>query len=169
MKRIHKYKSDFGLADYRNFYKDNYGDIDDLKYSKMVRQYFKAVRDLIVEKGYTYTIPHLRFKITIRKIKIKPKIVDGVLINNKPINWKATKELWEKDEDAKEKKLLVRYNNYETSGYIIRIYLKKFGANVKNQRYYKFRANRVFQRSLAKRNRDPNKDMYDAYLLYETN
>jgi len=122
--------------------------------------------DLVIEHNIIFYMPILELELFIKKDKRKPKIVNGKLVNNIPIDWKATNELWEKDSEAKEKKILVRYNNSHTSGYVFRIYCKKFKSKVKKKNLYKFKPSRNFQRSLSKRIKDPNKDNFDAFLLY---
>ena len=164
--RIHKNKADYGLPDYFNFYSENIGNIDRGLFSKIITEFNKGVVDLIIEESLVFYIPYIGFEIMVKKDKRKPKIVNGKLINNVPIDWKATNELWDENEEAREKKLLVRYNNSHTSGYVFRIYCKKFKGNIKNKNLYKFKPNRKFQRDLSARIKDPDKDNFDAYLLY---
>lgn len=168
MERNHKHKADYGISDYRKYYKDNYGEIDDALYKNIIKDYNESIIELIIEDNLIYTLPYIYFEIVIKKSKRKPKLVNGILINPNPIDWKTTKELWEKDAEAKEKKLRVRFNNSHTSGYVFRIYCKKFKSKLKYRSYFKFKPNRKFQRRLAKRINDPNKDNFDAFLLYKT-
>lgn len=168
--RIHSNKADFGIPDYKKFYEKKYNNgIKYKNYNKIIKEFNEGLIDLILNEGLSYTIPFLLFEITVRKEKRIPKIKDGILINNNPINWKATKDLWEKDSEAKEMKLRVRYDNFHTSGYIFRIYLKKFKSKVKGRSYFKIKPNRKFQRGLSKRINDQSKDLFDAFLLYKTN
>lgn len=164
--RQHRNKSDYGVPDYYKFYTKKYKKISKTKYNSIITDFNTAVYNLIIEDNLVYQLPFLGFEILIKKDKRKPKIKDGKLINNVPVDWKATNELWEKDEEAKKKKLLVRYNNSHTSNYVFRIYFKKFKSSLKNRSLYKFKPIRQFQRALAKRINDPDKDNYDAYLLY---
>lgn len=168
LERIHKYKADYGLPDYREFYKKRYNsDIKSREYSRIIREFNDALTDLIVEDSLTYLLPYIRFEINIRKIRRRPRIEDGVLINPNGVDWKSTNELWERSEDAKKKKLLIRYNNPHTSGYVFRMYCKKFRSNVRNRSYFKAISNRKFKNKIKKRIMDPDKDNYDAYLLYK--
>jgi hypothetical protein len=165
--RIHKANSDFGINDYYKFYNKKYRkDISKIKYKKIIEDFNNKIIDLIIEDSLTYPLPYINMEIMIKKEKRKPKIVNGKLVNTTPINWKVTNELWKNDKEAKEKKILVRYNNYHTSGYVYRIYCKKFKCNLKYRSLYKFNANRGFTSKLAKRLLDPNKDNLDAFLLY---
>lgn len=166
-KRNHKIKSDFGLPDFYKFYSKNYNlDIPKDVYRNIISDFHEGVKDLIIEESLVYKLPYVGMEIMIKKDKRKPKIVNGKLVNNTPPDWKKTMELWERDPDAKEKKIIVRYNNYHTSGYVFRIYCKKFKCNLKYRSLYKFNPNRKFQRDLAKRLLNLDKDPLDAFLLY---
>ena len=166
--RIHKFKADYGIKDYKKFYQKKYNNNKPFKdYNKIITEFNKSLIDLILNEGLNYTIPYLYFEITVRKVKRKIRINKGKVINPNPIDWKSTKELWKKDKDAKDRKLLVRHTNYHTSGWIFKIYCKKFKSRIKNRSYFKFKANREFQRGLTKRINNPNKEAFDAFLLYK--
>lgn len=167
MERIHNNKSDYGMKDYYNFYKKEYSSkLSRRRYNDIITDFNKEIRKLIIEESLHYYIPHIGMEMSIKKDKRKPRIVKGRLINNIPVDWKATNELWNKDEEARKKKLLVRYNNSHTSGYVYRVYLNKYKSKMRNKTYFKFRTNRIFQRLLSKRIKDPNKESYDTFLLY---
>lgn len=166
-KRHHKIKSDFGINDYYKFYKKKYNSNKTKKdYKKIISDFNEEIKILIIEENLVYQLPYIGMEIMIKKDKRKPKIINGVLVNNTPPDWKTTKELWDRDPEAKEKKIIVRYNNSHTSGYVFRIYCKKFKCNLKYRSLYKFNPNRKFQRDLAKRLKDLDKDPLDSYLLY---
>lgn len=167
MTRKHKLKADYGITDYYKFYKKNSDNpVNSRLFNDIITEYNTEIKNLIIEKNLVYQLPYLGFEIILKKQKRVPRIKDGKLINNIPPDWKATKELWEKDEEAKEKKLLVRYDNYHTSNYIYRIYFKKFKSKIRNKSLFKFQPNRSFKRQLSARIKDPNKDNLNAYLLY---
>lgn len=167
MTRNHKLKTDYGMPDYYKFYKKKLDNpIDNKLYNEIITKFNDEIKHLIIEDNLTYQLPFLGFEIVLKKQKRVPKIVNGKLINNIPPDWKATNELWDKDAEAKEKKLLVRYNNYHTSNYIYRIYFKKFKSKIKNKSLFKFQPNRTFKRQLSARIKDTNKGNLNAYLLY---
>lgn len=167
MTRKHKLKVDYGITDYYKFYKNDVDNpINSKLYNEIITRYNNEIKTLIIEKNLIYQLPYLGFEVILKKQKRAPRIVDGKLINNIPPDWKATNELWEKDEEAKKKKLLVRYNNYHTSNFIYRIYFKKFKSKIKNKSLFKFQPNRSFKRQLSARIKDSNKDTLNAYLLY---
>ncbi len=168
MERIHKNTRDYGIKDYYNSYKkrNKESPVSRSKFNSIITEYNKAICELIIEDNLIYQVPFLNLQFVIRKDKRKPRLIGSKLVNPTPVDWKTTKELWERDEEAKEKKLLVRYNNSHTFGYVFRIYMKKYRCKTKHSKFMKYRPNRTFQRNLAKRIKDQSKEMYDAYLLY---
>lgn len=154
------------MSEYYEYYKKKYGaEVGKSKFNKVVSEFNKGIVNLILEENISYQLPYLNFILEIRKDKRKPRIENGILINPTPVDWKKTKALWERDAEAKEKKLLVRYNNSHSSGYVFRLYLKKFNSFVKNKTIIKIKTNRAFQRQLSKKIKNPD-EPFDAYLHY---
>lgn len=167
MSRTHKIKGGYGINNFYKFYKSKYNKVDEKTYKKIIDEFNQIVIDNMLNEGLNYIIPFLNLELTIRKDKRKPKIKNGKLINNRPVDFKATNKLWKENPEAKEKKLLIRHNNSHTSGYVFRIYCKKFKSPIKNRSLLKFRPMRGFKRALAKRINNTNKDNFDCFLLYE--
>jgi len=168
-KRTHgKIKKDYGMADYYKYFKKEYPELDitNKKFYNVIADFNEKITEMIIEDNLDYQLPHLGASIAVKKTKQIPKIVDGKLVNTSPVDWVTTNKLWNEDEEAKEKKLLVRFTNYHTSKYVFGIYLKKYIYSFKNKKYYKFKATRTFARLLGKRIKDENKERYDAFLLY---
>tara|TARA_R110000851_G_scaffold268235_2_gene420938 strand:+ start:9460 stop:9960 length:501 start_codon:yes stop_codon:yes gene_type:complete len=166
MERIHKIKNDFGMIDYYQFYiAKAENPVDRAVFNKIITEYNNELQRLIIEENLIYQMPGLNLELVLKKVKRRPRIVNGKLINNLPPNWKATNTLWEKDPEAKEKKLLIRINNSHTSGHVFRIYCKKFKSSLKSRGLYKWQTVRPFARALTKAINDPDKNI-DAYLLY---
>jgi|TARA_R110000822_G_scaffold152112_7_gene291328 hypothetical protein len=166
MERVHKIKNHFGMPDYYKFYKGKVDNpVDKLTYNKIITEFNNELQDLIIEENLIYQMPYTNLELVLKKEKRKPRIVDGKLINNLPINWKATNALWGKDKEAKEKKLRIRHSNSHTSGHVFRIYCKKFKCSLKARGLYKWQTVRSFARKLSKVLNDENKSI-DAYLLY---
>ena len=151
--------------DYYKRYILDHPKISRLLYNKIISDYNEGIRSLIINDQIIYQFPYTNFQLFVKKHKRKPKIVNGKLINSIPINWKATNELWEKDAEAKEKKILIRFTNYHTFGYVFRIIFKKFNSRLKNKSLYKFKNNRKLQRELNKRIMDDTKNPYDAFVI----
>jgi hypothetical protein len=163
-----KIKTHFGMKDYFKYFKKEYPTIDitNKKYYDIIADFNEKICELIINDNVEYNLPNLGSSLCVKKTKKVPKIVDGKLLNTTPVDWVATNKLWNEDEEAKEKKLLVRYSNYHTSKYVFRIYFKKYVYPFKNKKYFKFKSNRTFARLLAKRIKDEEQDKYDAFLLY---
>lgn len=167
MKRKHKLKSSYSVTDYYSFYKKKTENPVELKtYRKILDEFNQGIADLIIEEGIDFVMPSLNFEITIRKDKRKPSIKNGKVVNNTPVDPVATRKLWDRDEEAKDKKILVRYNNSHSSGYVFRIYCKKFRSSLKNKTMFRFRPIRQMKRKLAKAIKDPT-NSFDAFLLYK--
>ncbi|HEX8586048.1 MAG TPA: hypothetical protein VF680_16765 [Allosphingosinicella sp.] len=155
------------MRDYFKYYKTNSKNpVSSQKFNKVISEFNKAIVDAIINDGLEYTPPKLQMTFCIRKYKKLIKIENGKLVNNNPIDWKTTKQLWDDDADAAERKILIKFLNNHTSKYIFRIKVLKTGYFYKNKKFYKFKACRSFQRRLAKRILDPNQDNFQAYDLY---
>lgn len=166
MQRIHKHASDYGMPDYYDFYVNKYGEkVGRRKFNKIITEFNKGIVDLILNDNLSFKMAYLNLILEIRKDKRKPRLENGKLVNPVPVDWKRTNALWERDKEAKDKKLLVRYNNSHTSGYVYRLFLKKFNSTVKNKTILKIKTNRAFQRKLSKRIKNLDKP-FDAYLYY---
>jgi hypothetical protein len=150
--RLHRIKTDFGTADYYKFFIKETGltHISRALFGKVVREFNGHVRDRISTKGAEYTLPNRTGKIELRKKKTEVKVDEnGIVINNLPVNWKATRQLWLDSPRSKEKKTKIRYTNEHTQGYTFRIFYRTSKANFKNKSIYKMRFNRTMKRQLS--------------------
>lgn len=163
-----KIKRDYGMPDYYKYFKKEHPELNipNKKYYNVIADFNEKLTELIIEENLDYQFPHLGSSISVKKTKQVPSIVDGKLLNKAPVDWVATNKLWNEDEEAKEKKLLVRFTNYHTSKYVFFVYFKKYVYPFKNKKYFKFKTTRSLARMLGKRIKDENKNKYDAFLLY---
>lgn len=148
--RIHRHKLDVYAKDFYKFYRKQCKE-NGIKALGRQAQYIKIINDIndsiinrITIKAEDYFMPEGLGIITVRKIK------QNYEANKLPINWKATKDLWEEDEEAKEKKTLVRHLNEHTNGYIYRLVWIVDSRALKNKTFYHFKAMRKPARFLAK-------------------
>jgi hypothetical protein len=151
-KRNHKIKTDYGSGDYyKHFIKETGAThISRAMFGSIIREFNTHVRDRISTKGAEYILPQRTGKIELRKVKTEVKIAeDGSIINNLPVNWKATRELWAESPRSKEKGTKIRYTNEHTDGHTFRIYYRKSKANFKNKSIYKMQFNRTMKRQLS--------------------
>lgn len=162
-----KKNCDYGIKDYYKFYKKtSKNPVDRATYNKIISEVNLRIVDAMLNDNLDYNPVHLQFTITIRKVKREVKIKNGKLVNTNTVDWKATKDLWASDEDARIKKIIIKHQNHHTSKYVFRIKALKTGQRFTNKKYYRFKACRSFARALAKRIKDDNKDKFDAFNLY---
>lgn len=167
MQKTNKIKTDYGMTNYYKYYTENNKEsVSVIKYNKIISEFNKEIVSLIINESLEYTPTKLQFTFCIRKTKKVPKIKDGKLINTSPIDWLSTKKLWASNEEAAQKKILLRYLNNHTMKYVFRIKALKYGLIYKNKKYYKFKPARSFQRQLAKRILDDTQENFEAYKLY---
>lgn len=163
-----KIPTHFGMKDYYSYYSKNYEhEVTRKVYSDVIDDFNKGIVDLMLHKNIDFDFTSLAMTLTIRKNKMVPRLKDGKLVNRVPVDYKATKDLWAINEEAREKKILVRYTNTRTDKYIYGIKIVKKNKSNPNNTYYTFKPCREFQRSLAKRIMDDDLESFDANLLYE--
>ena len=150
--RLHRIKADYGSGDYYNHFIKTTGmtHISRSLFGEIIREFNSHVRDRISTKGAEYTFPGRIGKVELRKKKTEVYIGDnGKIVNNLPINWKATRELWHEIPLAKEKKTKIMYTNEHTGCHTFRIFYRTSKANFKNKSIYKMRFNRTLKRQLS--------------------
>jgi len=77
-------------------------------------------------------------RLYVTKKPTKNKIIDGKLENNMPIDWNRTMALWEEDNEAKEKKILIKHNVPS----VYKLTYDKHYISYPNKVYYHFGFNR---------------------------
>lgn len=172
-KQKEKIKVDIGMQEFYNYYcystfkekvnnktvihknskfcvsRGTYGQIIDFIHSK--------ITDEIIFDNFEFKLPIRMGVLCIKKKKPVLKYnKEGKLINTMPIDWKATKELWQEDAESKKEKKLVRHLNEHTNGYVPSWYLSLKEATFKYKSAYKFKATRTMNRDLSKALKDPN-------------
>ena len=133
-------------------------------YSKIISELNLAVSNMILTENLEFKMPARMGSIGIRK-RIPKTWFDknGKLINTMPPDWKATKDLWASDPDAKEKKKLVRHLNKHSNGYTARWFYNKLRATYKWKSAYCFLPCRTNQRKLTAILKDEDSTI-DYYL-----
>jgi hypothetical protein len=105
----------------------------------------------IVEEGKDFTMPYRLGSVGIRKQKIRVKMNPDGSIDKRYLrpDWKATKELWKRDEEAKKDKRLVFHLNRHFGGYNAKWFWDKSTCIVKNQAAYSLTMSRENKRKLS--------------------
>ena len=152
------------MADYHRYYnKNNSYKVSRSDYAEVVSEMNKYVTELMLDMEGDFRMPYRCGAVAIRKKKRKITFdSNGNIINTNPPDWQKTRKLWEKDEEAKEKKILIRHTNMKTSGYVFKVTFLRSLADFKNKKLYGFRACRNFARGLNKRINDYTKIKFDS-------
>lgn len=160
-----KIPSEYGMPDYFKFYNKNYPiKVSKKLYNNIITDLHKFIVDEIVEHAGEFTLPHRMGYILVTKRKQGVRLLpDNKVINNAPPNWDATKKLWAVDEEARDKKILVRHSNIHTAGYVYSVKHTKYNATFKNKTATLFKATRDFNRAITKRIVDYSKQKYNAH------
>lgn len=108
-------------------------------------------------KGEDIFFPYRMGRLSLAVQNRCAKIVDGKVKCSKPVNWKETLKLWYEDEDAKNRKILVRH---ETDR-VFKIRYTAWHGMSKNREFFKF----IPCRSLRLRLKDKikNNEITDAF------
>lgn len=124
-------------------------------------EFYKIIREvnnLLAEElaiGKEIVFPCRMGKLEIRKRPVGVSLVRGELKNTYPIAWENTIRLWFEDEEAKNKKTLVRKEVKD----VYYVKYNKFRANYENQSFYEFKLNRFVKLAL---NKNVNKGKIDT-------
>ncbi len=166
-----RYVTHYGTRDYYKYYKSRYvkkfpdtHDVPYKLYAKIIGDFNKLLCQALIENNfYDFTFAGFLGVIGIRKYKPKIDILEnGEVKNRLPINYKETNKLWEKNPEAKAKRVYVRYTNKHTNGYVFDIKWFQSKAKFKNKWAYTMIFKRDFKRALSKR---AQLGLLDASLL----
>lgn len=141
-KRNHKIKNSYGVRDAFLYYrkvrpKDSKYVLSDVEYFKIIRTINNKLKEQFLQ-GKDIIFPMRMGKLELKKRPHYVYFKDGKLKITNPINWQSTLKLWYEDEEAFNRKLLIREENKES----FRIKYNKYNANYTNKIFYKFSVNR---------------------------
>ena len=149
--RIHKVKSHYGMTDYyKNYKKTCKNPVDKKTYNAILTEIFTKMGEHVVNNNYTLRFPYNLGSVMILKRTTTTKFDDeGNIITNRPVNYRATLDLWEANPKAKEDKIRIYHENYHSDGYVFFLkYLKK-SAIYRNRYVYNMQFARRIKRQLA--------------------
>lgn len=111
-KRHSKIKNSYGCEDYQIFYNRKHNKKIKLSlFSKILRDCINQIIDEHLMKYLTVRLPSKMGELHIEKFSYKPRQrEDGTWMKIVPVDWGKTLELWENDTEAKENKILVKYD-----------------------------------------------------------
>lgn len=113
------------------------------QYIAIIERFNIILRDKMLYESKEVHLPMKMGDLCIKKYKPKIKLKNNKVVNL-PINWKATNELWLEDEDAYNKRKIIRFTNAHSKGYIARVFWSKVNCTAANKKKYSFVACRTF-------------------------
>jgi len=173
-KRPRKIKVDCGRMDmYKAYVKNNKEDkISYSTYSKVLNSFNKKISEKIMKESFEYIIPYRLGILRIKKYKPSIKIDENGNLDYKGLspNWKATKELWKKDKEARKAKKIVFHTNDHSDGYNYKWHFSNYRSNCENRSVYSFIPTRTNKRTLAELIKDEEftGDFYMKCLIVKT-
>jgi len=153
-KRLRKIKVDCGRMDmYKAYTKEDKLEYkaDYSLYSKILNLFNKKISKKIMEESFEYILPYRLGNLRIKKYKPSRKIDKNGNLDYKGLSpdWKATKELWKKDKNAKKNKKIVFHTNDHSDGYNYKWHFSNYRSNCENRSIYYFIPTRTNKRALA--------------------
>lgn len=141
-KRNHKIKNSYGVRDAFLFYrkirpKESKYVLSDCTYFKIIRTINNKLKEQFLS-GKDIVLPERMGKLELKKRPHYIYFKEGKLKITNPINWQATLKLWYDDEEAFNRRLLIREESKES----FRVKYNKYNANYNNKAFYKFSINR---------------------------
>ena len=159
--RVHKITHSLGVKDaFRWSRKNKLYDtksISECDYYKIVRTVNMLVAEELLNSR-DVQLPQKMGMLEVRKDPLYVKFVDGEIKTNRKIDWKATLELWNNDEESRESKVLVRCEDSER----FVVFYNRNAANYPNKTLMRFRPNRKLIIELNKRGKE---GIIDAFTL----
>ena len=118
------------------------------QYVQIINHFMKFLSSKLLSTG-EIILPDRLGRLSIFGKKVNVRIEDGEIKGLAP-DWVKTKELWESDKEAKNKKQLVYHFNEETNGIRYKYVWSKNRVLVSNKTLYNLRMTRTNKRELSK-------------------
>ena len=162
--RRHRVKNSLGIRDAFLYLQSNkWFDIGQSLKESTFQQIIREVNNLLafeIMEGRSIVFPEHMGSLEVRKHDRYVDIDGNKIKTNYMVDWDQTLKLWSEDEEAYQKKTLVRDINSKER---YTIFYNRKGANFNNKGYFLFRANRSVYRVLGQ---NIKKGQVDAYSRY---
>jgi hypothetical protein len=99
-----------------------------------------------IANGQTISFPKRMGVLELRKFKKGVSFVDGKLKNTYPIDWHNTMLLWEQDEEAKKRRIILRHENE----WVYQVRYDSWMAMYEHKKLYRFALNTFIKLALSK-------------------
>ena len=160
--RKHKINNSFGVYNaYKLIRKNKWFNIgkpiSEHDFYKIVRTVNNKLADLL-SKGHDINLPCQMGRLEIRKYDARITLQGDKVATNLPIDWDRTLKLWSEDEEAYQKRTLIKMEEKE----IFKVYYNRGKANYTNKGFFAFDVNRELKKKLKKNIKE---GLVDAYKL----
>lgn len=135
---------------YKQYRKDNSEHVDIKTYLHVFQLFIKFMMIKLLD-GHDVILPARLGILGIRGSKVKPRIDENGEVKGLAPNWKETKELWDSNPEAKEKKELVYCFNEHTNGYRYKLVWFKKNYIFVNKNVYSFKLSRENKRDMMRK------------------
>lgn len=158
--RKHKINNSFGVYNaYKLIRKNKWFNIgkpiSEHDFYKIVRTVNNKLADLL-SKGHDINLPCQMGRLEIRKYDARITLQGDKVVTNLPIDWDRTLKLWSEDEEAYQKRTLIKMEEKE----IFKVYYNRGKANYTNKSFFAFDINRELKKKLKKNIKDGRIDAY---------
>lgn len=148
--RKHKINNSFGVYNaYKLIRKNKWFNIgkpiSEHDFYKIVRTVNNKLADLL-SKGHDINLPCQMGRLEIRKYDARITLQGDKVVTNLPIDWDRTLKLWSEDEEAYQKRTLIKMEEKE----IFSIYYNRTKAKYENKSFFQFQPNRQLKQILKR-------------------
>jgi hypothetical protein len=159
--RVHKITNSLGVREAFHWSRKNKlydtKSVSECGYYKIVRTVNKLMAEELLNSR-DVQLPQKMGMLEVRKYPLYVKFIDGEIKTNRKIDWKATLELWNNDEESRESKVLVRCEDSER----FVVFYNRNAANYPNKTLMRFRPHRNL---IIEINRRGKEGLIDAFTL----
>lgn len=163
--REHKFKNSYGMNDYYLWLKKNdFFDIEEKLSQSQITKIIRTIHLALLEdllRGGDILLPYQMGRIELRKSKTKVEIIDGQIVNNLPIDWKRTLELWEEDEESRNNKVLIK----SMVNTVFKVCYNRGIAKYGNKTFMLFYPSRNLKLKLKKSIKEGKTDAFEKYKI----
>lgn len=158
--RKHKINNSLGVYDcYKTIRKNKWlgigKPISEHDFYSIIRTVNNYLADLL-SKGHDINLPCQMGRLEIRKYDAKITLQEGKIVTNLPIDWDRTLKLWSEDEEAYQKRTLIKMEEKE----VFKVYYNRGKANYTNKSFFAFDVNRELKKKLKKNIKEQRIDAY---------
>lgn len=152
----------YGMYDaYLEYKRNRKNHVKREQFSKIVQAVnAKFISELLVSGTLTFPEGLGELFVCGRKMQPVRFSPDGKMTILSPINWYATRKLWDSDPQAKTDKLLIRYD----SDFVYKLMYSTKNANYTNKLFFKFKTNTFLRRRISSVLKNKSIPTYESFI-----